>query len=165
MRMHHGWGGLDRSTFSWKPCCFPSILKMFCSCGKNCPPEAKYCHQCGDRLKQNVTEQEASVDELTEGYFHRGYPYQAIVGLLEKNDGVWMHVRTLKRKLRDLGLKRKAANHDEDIVRELNKQEIQWAGSLAGYRYIWHALRLRHHGNVSRSQVTSIMKEIDPHGV
>jgi len=26
-------------------------------------PEAKYCHKCGDRLKQNVTEREASVDE------------------------------------------------------------------------------------------------------
>ena len=76
-----------------------------------------------------------------------------------------MHVRTLKRKLKDLGLKRKEANHDEDIVRELIKQEMQGAGSLAGYRYIWHALRLRHHVNVPRSQVASIMKEIDPQGV
>ena len=146
---------------------FPaSNLKMFCSsCGQNCPLEAKYCHKCGDRLQQNVSEREASVDELIEGYFHRGYPYQAIVGLLEKQDGVQMHVRTLKRKLKDLGLKRKAANYDEDIVRELIKQETQGAGSLAGYRYIWHALRLRHHVNVPRSQVASIMKEIDPQGV
>ena len=31
---------------------------------KCCAPlEAKYCHKCGDRLKQNVTEREASVDE------------------------------------------------------------------------------------------------------
>ena len=139
---------------------------MFCSsCGQNCPLEAEYCHKCGNRLQQNATEREASVDELIEGYFHRGYPYQVIVGLLEKQDGVRMHVRTLKRKLKDLGLKRKAANHDEDIVRELIKQEMQGAGSLAGYRYIWHALRLRHHVNVPRSQVASIMKEIDPQGV
>ena len=99
------------------------------------------------------------------GYPNREYPYQAIVGLLEKQDGVQMHVRTLKRKLKDLGLKRKAANYDEDIVRELIKQEMQGADSLAGYRYIWHALRLRHHVNVPRSQVASIMKEIDPQGV
>ena len=146
---------------------FPaSNLKMFCSsCGQNCPLEAKYCHKCGDRLQENVTEREASVNELIQGYFHRGYPYQAIVGLLEKQDGVRMHVRTLKRKLKDLGLKRKAANHDENIIRELIKQEMQGAGSLAGYRYIWHALRLRHHVNVPRSQVASIMKEIDPQGV
>ena len=49
---------------SWKPYCFPSILEMFCSsCGENCLLEAKYCHKCGDHLKNNVTEPEASVDE------------------------------------------------------------------------------------------------------
>ena len=112
-----------------------------------------------------ATEATASVNELIKGYFHHGYPYQALVGLLEKHDGVRMHVRTLKRKLRDLGLKRKVCNHDEDTVRELVKQEMQGAGSLAGYRYIWHALRLRHHVNVPRSQVASIMKDIDPEGV
>jgi len=42
----------------------------------------------------------------------------------------------LKRELRDLGLKRKAGSHDEDTVPELLKQEMQGAGSLAGYRYI-----------------------------
>ena len=37
---------------------------MFCSsCGENCPLEAIYCHKCGDRLKQNVTEGAGSVDE------------------------------------------------------------------------------------------------------
>jgi len=87
-------------------------------------------------IQQNAMEATASVDELIKGYFHRGYPYQAIVGLLEKHDGVRIHVRTLKRELRDLGLKRKAGNHDEDTVRELIKQEMQGAGSLAGYRYI-----------------------------
>ena len=50
------------------------------------------------------------------------------MGLLEKQDGVRMRVRTLKRKLRYLGLKRKEAHHDEDIVRDLVKQEIQGAG-------------------------------------
>ena len=59
--------------------------------------------------------------------------------------------------LRDIGLKRKAGNHDEDTVRELMKQEMQSAGSLAGHRYIWHTLRLRHHVNVQRSQVASII--------
>ena len=146
-------------VFSFK---FENVLLL---CGKNCPLKAKHCHKCGDRLKQNVSEREASVDELIDGYFHCGYPYQAIVGLLEKQEGVQMHARMLKRKLEDLGLKRRAANHDEDIVRELIKQEMQGAGSLAGYRYIWHAPRLRHHVNVPRSQVASIMKEIDPQGV
>ena len=49
------------------------------------------------------------------------------MGLLEKQDCFRMHVRTLKRKLRDLGLKRKEANHGEDVVRDLVKQEMQGA--------------------------------------
>ena len=44
---------------------FPaSNLKMFySSCGQNCPLEAKYCHKCGDLLKQYVNEGAGSVDE------------------------------------------------------------------------------------------------------
>ena len=139
---------------------------MFCSsCGQDCAPDAKFCHKCGQKLPQYAPDGAGSVDELIKEYFHRGYPYQAIVDLLEKQDGVRMHVRTLKRKLKDVGLKRKGAIHDEDLVRELIKQEMQGAGSLGGYRYIWHALRLRHHVNVPRSHVASVMKEIDPEGV
>ena len=32
-------------------------------------------------MNRSLSEREASVDELIEGYFYRGYPYQAIVGL------------------------------------------------------------------------------------
>ena len=45
---------------------------------------------------------------------------------------------------------------------------MQEAGSLAGYRYISHALRLRHQLNVPRRIVSTIMKEIElgqPDGV
>ena len=38
-------------------------------------------------------------------------------------------------------------------------------GSLAGDRYVWHSLRLKHHVNVPRNLVANIMKEIDPEGV
>ena len=41
-----------------------SNLKMFCSsCRQNCLLEAKYCHKCGDLLKQNMTEGASSVNE------------------------------------------------------------------------------------------------------
>ena len=60
----------------------------------------------------------------------------------KKIDGVGIHVRTLKRKLKELGLKRRGCNYDEDLLRGLIKLEMQGAGSLAGYRYIWHSLRL-----------------------
>ncbi|KAK2568078.1 hypothetical protein P5673_008004, partial [Acropora cervicornis] len=35
---------------------------------------------------------------------------------------------------------------------------------LTGH-YIWHALRLRHYVSVPRSQLASIIKEIDPQGI
>ena len=44
---------------------------------------------CGDRLQQNVSEREASVDELIEGYFHPRYPYQADYGFVGKNKMVY----------------------------------------------------------------------------
>ena len=83
--------------------------------------------------------------KLLEEYFHRAYPYQAIVDLLEKLHGVRMQVRTLKRRLKALGLRRKEIDYDEDLLRDLIRQEMQGAGSLAGYRYVWHSLRLRYH--------------------
>ena len=85
------------------------------------------------------------------------------MGLLEKQDGVQMHVRTLKRKLEDLGLKRKAANHDDCTGAHQARDARSWlTGRISLY---WHALRLRRHVNVPRSQVASIMKEINPQGV
>ena len=76
-----------------------------------------------------------------------------------------MHVRTLKWKLKELGLKRRGGDFDEDLLRELIKVEMQGAGWLPGYRYLWHALRLKHHVIVQRKLVAAIMKEIDPDGV
>ena len=45
----------------------------------------------------------SSVDKekLLKEYFHRGYRYEAIVSLLGKRHGVRMHVRMLKRKLKN----------------------------------------------------------------
>ena len=70
---------------------------MFCSlCGMECPSTENFCHQCGEQLNLSQVSNEAasSVDKakLLKEYFHRGYP---------KRDGVRMHVRMLKRKLKN----------------------------------------------------------------
>ena len=129
-----------------------------------------FCHICGRDLDFQVTLKdndcggsEPANDLITE-MFHRGYPYNVIVGLLEKK-GHKMHVRTLKRRLSDLGLKRKGNEVDEDLVESLIRREVEGAGRLAGYRNIWHALRLRYHAHVPRSLVSRLMKKIDPEGV
>ena len=76
-----------------------------------------------------------------------------------------MHVRTLKRKLRLLGLRKKGNEEDEDTVKDLIREEMQGPGRLSGYRSIWHSLRLRHYVHVPRHRVAQSMKEIDPDGV
>ena len=96
--------------------------------------------------------------------FHRGYQYDVIVALLEKN-GHKMHLRKLKRRLSDLGLRRKGHDVNESEIELLIRREVEGAGRLAGYRNIWHALRLRHHVYVPRSLVARLLKKIDPDGV
>ena len=114
-----------------------------------------YCENC--RSEREIT-------DLITTYFNRGSPYGAIVGLL-RAAGVQMCVRTLKRRLRSLGLKRKGQVVEEEHLRNVISVEIQGAGRLSGYRSIWHALRLRHGLHVSRHVVARIIKELDPDGV
>ena len=89
------------------------------------------------------------------------------MGLLEKREGLKMCVRTLKRRLRSLGLKRKGNTEvmDDSELRTFIREEMRGPGSLSGYRSIWQALRLRHHIHVPREAMAKIMKEIDPAGV
>lgn len=140
---------------------------MFCcSCGTAVLRGANYCPECGLRIADQGNEDiQNNIANVIEDYFNRGFQYTAIIGLLEKYHGVKIHVRTLKRKLREYGLKRREVNYDEAAVRQYIAREIQESGRLGGYRYIWHALRLRYHIFVPRRVVATIMKEIDPEGV
>ena len=130
-----------------------------------------FCSFCGiGEAQESICDKcvaENDVNEVIKHYFHRGYPYDAIVGLLKKREGLQMCVRTLKRRLRCLGLKRKgnAKIMDDSEIRNAIHEEMRGPGSLSGYRSIWHALRLRHHIHVPRNLVSKIMKEIDPDGV
>ena len=130
-----------------------------------------YCTFCGaNEASESICDKclaEQDVDNVIKHYFHRGYPYDAIVGLLNKKEGLHMCVRTLKRHLKSLGLRRKgnARMIDDSTVRTAILEEMRGPGGLSGYRSIWHALRLRHHIHVPRKLVAEIMKEIDPVGV
>ena len=102
---------------------------------------------------------------IIESYFNGGYQYTELVGLLEKYHGVTITLSTLKRKLREYSLRRRGNNYDEVTVRELITRGRNDAGRLGGYRYMWYALRLRHHINIPRQVAATIMKEIDPDSV
>lgn len=118
---------------------------MFCcSCGSEFLSSANCCTHCGhqinDAIEHTSTDSVDAEELIKEFYFHQGYPYDTNRGLLEKQNGVRMQIWTLKRKLKDLGLKRIGCSYDEDLLLDPIKLKMQGAGTLAGYCYIWHSL-------------------------
>ena len=100
--------------------------------------------------------------------FYRGLTYGHVTLMLEKQHNIIMNQRTLKRRLKDYGLKRRETVDEElkERVRDLIVQEIcTGPDSLSGYRTMWHVLRLRHRINVPRRLVESLLREVDPRGV
>ena len=98
---------------SWAGSCYTfflaSLNKLLCtSCGMECPSTANFCHQCGQHLNLSQVSNKAASSNDKEKllknlkYFHRGYPYAAIVRLLEKYHGVRIHVRMFKTKLKNI---------------------------------------------------------------
>ena len=51
---------------------------------------------------------------------------------------------------------------DEGLIRNIIRSEIQGPGQLAGYRKIWHILRIKHHVHAPRRLVAQIFHELDP---
>ena len=52
--------------------------------------------------------------KIIEYYHAKGYEYQAIVLFLEKYHGISLSLRTLKRRLKDYGLRKKQVNVDHE---------------------------------------------------
>lgn len=78
--------------------------------------------------------------------------------------GITVSVRTLKRRLKSNNLGKKKINVDEDLVRNIIRSEMQGPGQLAGYRKMWHILRIKHHVHAPRRLVAQILHELDPDG-
>jgi hypothetical protein len=110
---------------------------------------------------------QGSERDLIEYYFNRGLPYKHITLMLEKHHNIAMNERTLKRRLKDYGCSRRHEVDDQlrRRVRDIILLEIRnGPDSLNGYRTMWHILRIRHHINVPRHVVQTILKEVDPQG-
>ena len=109
-----------------------------------------------------------SEKEVIEYYFNRGLTYREITLMLGKHHQIDMNERTLKRRLKDYGLRRRDVVDDELVehVRDLITLEISTGpNSLSGYRTMWHVLRLRHKIHFPRRLVELLMREVDPRGV
>ncbi|CAB4004246.1 Hypothetical predicted protein [Paramuricea clavata] len=103
--------------------------------------------------------------EAIESYFLAGYEYETILYFLSKYHGINHSMSTLKRRLREYGLKRKNAVDidDNDIVEAIHKNyKVQVV--CQGIEGMWHTLQLKYGLCVPRDKVQRILKELDPNG-
>ena len=107
---------------------------------------------CFSGLQIDTVDQEDEYFELPDDndeegliryYFFRGFEYEEILMFLEKHHDVKMSIRTLKRRIKSYGLRRRQPDYDLDSVHAAIQDLIDGPGSMQGYRSIWHMLQLR----------------------
>ena len=100
--------------------------------------------------------------QLIQHYFNCDYAYEVIVDFMSKYHGVSISLSTLKRRLKEYGLKKRNCEVDEEKVQQLIKLEMAHAGEQSGYRTIWHTIRLVHKIHPPRKMVAEILRELNP---
>lgn len=98
---------------------------------------------------------------IIESYFLADFEYDTIVSFLEKFHSIHISLSTLKRRLRDCGLKRRnPADLNQNGVIENNQRRVGWPKL-----HVWvRGLRLKYGLCIPRSTVQSLLKELDPVG-
>ena len=110
-----------------------------------------------------LPEEEEDEEGLIRYYFFKGFEYKEIRLFLFKNHGIEMSLSTLKRRIKQYGLRRQRPDYDIDDVRESIQSIINGPGCLQGYRSAWHTLQLRGK-RVPRIVAQELLREIDPDG-
>lgn len=105
--------------------------------------------------------------DVIRDYFVKGFSYSEIIGLLKHVHGIEISLSTLKRRLRQHGLKRRAVegnrNSNQEIVQAI-QQEMNGSGSILGYRRMQAAMMSR--SIICRHEdVRLIIKSLNPEGV
>ena len=89
-----------------------------------------------DQRYWRLTSLVASCKELRtviERYFHRGYENKVILDFLKRHHGITISIATLKRRLRDYGLRRRGVDVEEDQLENVIRQEMSGPGEFRGY--------------------------------
>jgi len=100
-------------------------------------------------------------------YFQRGFSYGEIILFLKNHHDHQISYRTLLRRLKLYGLKRRNVESCASLQRTHNEvrnritEMIDGPGAAGGYRTVWHALEIEGM-RVPRSIVQSLLKELDP---
>ena len=96
-----------------------------------------------------------TVEEAIAAYFSLGLRHATIQQFLRQYHGIDMSLRTLRRRLCELNLKRhNAASCSDAALREAVRREIATSGGSIGYRQVWHNLPIKHQIHVCRRKVS-----------
>ena len=102
---------------------------MFChKCGREFGNNDAFCRHCGTlkrREQDSVLCSSADEKFATEQYFRRGFRCKTIVHFLVEYHGISINERTMKRRLRQYGLRRRNQAHSEHTVREIIKLNVK----------------------------------------
>ena len=105
---------------------------------------------------------ENNTEDIIKYYFNKGTQYKKIVQFLKGYHDIEISVRTLKRWLSEMGLKRKVKPPIDDSVCHIIKSEIRNTSEIKGYRSIWQKLRVSYGIAANRDEVVKIVKDINP---
>ena len=130
-----------------------------------------YCQDCGLQKENNLNYcpscgKEVSIDDeqsLIEYYFYRGYTYQSIVKLLDKQHDIQISEQTLKYCLQNCSLRRRLPTYDLAQIRLRVAEELDGPDCMSGYRAIWHTLHLDGL-QIPHRVVAGVVTELDPEG-
>ena len=107
-------------------------------------------------------------EELVRHYFQQGYRNDEIACFLAVHHGIILCIRTIKRILKRLSLKRASKRNQsplESIVRAILQEIDSSSGSFLGYRQLTQRLRRKYKLNVTRDTIMNYIRIIDPEGV
>ena len=107
-------------------------------------------------------------DNLIRSYFLQGFTNAEIGGFLALQHGIILSVRTVKRILKRLRLRRAGRNNEsplEQIVFAIVEELENSCGSFMGYRQLTRRLRRKYNLQVRRDTVMKSLRIIDPEGV
>lgn len=108
--------------------------------------------------RHKVVERDAhEEEEAIRDYFSKGVSYNDILALLDKYQGIRISIATLKRCMKDYGLKRRDVEYDMDSVRDKIVSLLDGPDCMGGYRHIWHTLNMQG-VSVSRSHVEALLR-------
>ena len=107
-------------------------------------------------------------DNAITSYFQQGFSNAKIAGFMALQHGIILSVRTVKRILKRLRLKRAGCNNEsplEEIVSVILEELVDSFGTFMDYRQLTRLLRRKCNLQVRRDTIMECLRTIDPEGV